>query len=299
MDKFLNLKIGFFVLATLCAPSSAIEGKTNIRLSEALANLEASDSELRREKSAFRALRKQQNLPHTDVEEYAEFLAGLQRRMLEDCHVARIIGGEKAVKDFDCALPEFQKSSANSLSLGPDTAKTEQEKNQSLNDRLKRIEAEIDEKLLRRQETIRQNRRNRSMGSVASSGSGRNSSSGSGAAGTGENKKAGQREGSKASRANNGTGLSSPGEEKKANRNKTVPVEAPGTPSSSGRADPGNGLGDERPGKRAVVKEKITDRGSDDDIIARQLREAAERETDPIFKEKLWAEYRKYRESKK
>ena len=129
--------------------------------------------------------------------------------------------------------------------------------------------------------------------------SGRKSSSGSGAAGTGENKKAGQREGSKASRANNGSGLSSPAEEKKGNRNKTVPVEAPGTPSSSGRADPGNGLGDERSGKRAVVKEKFTDRGSDDDIVARQLREAAERETDPIFKEKLWAEYRKYRESKK
>lgn len=34
----------------------------------------------------------------------------------------------------------------------------------------------------------------------------------------------------------------------------------------------------------------------DDDIIARQLREAAEKETDPELKEKLWEEYRKYRE---
>ncbi len=35
---------------------------------------------------------------------------------------------------------------------------------------------------------------------------------------------------------------------------------------------------------------------SDDDIIAKQLKEAAEQETDPEIKEKLWEEYRKYRE---
>lgn len=35
---------------------------------------------------------------------------------------------------------------------------------------------------------------------------------------------------------------------------------------------------------------------ADDDIVARQLREAAEKETDPELKEKLWQEYRKYKE---
>jgi len=34
----------------------------------------------------------------------------------------------------------------------------------------------------------------------------------------------------------------------------------------------------------------------DDDIVARQLREAAEQETDPEVKERLWDEYRKYKE---
>ena len=33
----------------------------------------------------------------------------------------------------------------------------------------------------------------------------------------------------------------------------------------------------------------------DDDIIARQLREAAKNETDPALREKLWEEYRKYK----
>jgi hypothetical protein len=36
-------------------------------------------------------------------------------------------------------------------------------------------------------------------------------------------------------------------------------------------------------------------RGQDDDIVARQLREAAENETDPVLRKKLWEEYRKYK----
>jgi len=34
--------------------------------------------------------------------------------------------------------------------------------------------------------------------------------------------------------------------------------------------------------------------GDDDDVVARQLREAAMREPDPALREKLWDEYRKY-----
>jgi len=35
--------------------------------------------------------------------------------------------------------------------------------------------------------------------------------------------------------------------------------------------------------------------GNDDDIVARQLREAAMREADPEVREALWNEYRKYK----
>lgn len=35
--------------------------------------------------------------------------------------------------------------------------------------------------------------------------------------------------------------------------------------------------------------------GSDDDIVARQIREAAIKEQDPVLREKLWEEYRKYK----
>ena len=37
----------------------------------------------------------------------------------------------------------------------------------------------------------------------------------------------------------------------------------------------------------------------DDDIVARQLREAAENETDPELKEKLWKEYYEYKNNQR
>ena len=39
--------------------------------------------------------------------------------------------------------------------------------------------------------------------------------------------------------------------------------------------------------------------GEDDDIVARQIREAAERERDPALREKLWEEYRRYKKSRR
>ena len=54
------------------------------------------------------------------------------------------------------------------------------------------------------------------------------------------------------------------------------------------------------PGERQVEggpppePEDIPD-GQDDDIVARQLREAATSEQDPELKEKLWEEYKKYK----
>lgn len=74
---------------------------------------------------------------------------------------------------------------------------------------------------------------------------------------------------------------------------------------AGGAADRGSGLGntpdlsgaqDGQPGRVAnyPVPGGVPD-GRDDDIVARQLREAAEREADPVLREKLWDEYRKYK----
>jgi hypothetical protein len=46
----------------------------------------------------------------------------------------------------------------------------------------------------------------------------------------------------------------------------------------------------------SAVPSDIPD-GRDDDIVARQLREAAMKETDPELRERLWEEYRQYKKS--
>jgi hypothetical protein len=45
-----------------------------------------------------------------------------------------------------------------------------------------------------------------------------------------------------------------------------------------------------------AVAEEIPD-GNDDDVVARRLRKAAEQETDPELKDKLWKEYVEYKKN--
>jgi hypothetical protein len=48
-------------------------------------------------------------------------------------------------------------------------------------------------------------------------------------------------------------------------------------------------------GQDTIQKPRSRPSGYDDDIVARQIREAAEKETDPELKEKLWKEYEDYK----
>jgi hypothetical protein len=61
------------------------------------------------------------------------------------------------------------------------------------------------------------------------------------------------------------------------------------TPDQSGETSTGA-----RPSPRNRAEAALP-AGGDDDIVARQLREAADRETDPVLRDKLWEEYRKYK----
>lgn len=47
---------------------------------------------------------------------------------------------------------------------------------------------------------------------------------------------------------------------------------------------------------RPVGQSGLPTGAADEDVVARQLREAAQREADPVLREKLWQEYRRYTE---
>ncbi|UTW44134.1 hypothetical protein KFE80_06870 [bacterium SCSIO 12696] len=59
----------------------------------------------------------------------------------------------------------------------------------------------------------------------------------------------------------------------------------------------GGGGGRGQAGNNAAIPDDIPD-GRDDDIVARQIREAAQNEQDPELREKLWEEYRRYKQGK-
>jgi hypothetical protein len=63
-----------------------------------------------------------------------------------------------------------------------------------------------------------------------------------------------------------------------------------GGEASTGGVEGQAGQGDQR------VPRDVGD-GRDDDVVARQLREAAMKEDDPELREKLWDEYREYKKS--
>jgi hypothetical protein len=73
---------------------------------------------------------------------------------------------------------------------------------------------------------------------------------------------------------------------------------ASGADASGGGTTPEESVATARGGTGGFTSgAKPTDipEGDDDDIVARQLREAAENETDPVLRKKLWREYRDYK----
>jgi hypothetical protein len=67
------------------------------------------------------------------------------------------------------------------------------------------------------------------------------------------------------------------------------------TGSSAGSSTvPGGGAVASSSSGAGPIPEDVSD-GSDDDVVARQLREAAMSEEDPELREKLWDEYRAYK----
>ena len=149
--------------------------------------------------------------------------------------------------------------------------------------------SEFDEKLLREQKELAEKSR-----SASSADSG-------GEPGTGEaaSAKSGEKQGEKgageAGKDASSAGTGEAGEAGKQSNSGERPEKSGGSAEGNDQVASAGGPSDagRRPGNTSVPPD-IPD-GKDDDIVARQLREAAESEQDPELREKLWEEYRKYK----
>jgi hypothetical protein len=92
-------------------------------------------------------------------------------------------------------------------------------------------------------------------------------------------------------------GMSEAGEGKTESEQSAMSPEKGGKETQTATA--GNPQGGARGGQGEVPastqKQPSRPSGYDDDIVARQIREAAEKETDPVLKERLWKEYEDYK----
>lgn len=281
-------------------PVIASEKPESGELSRALENLRNSDAEWRREDATYRRQRVGGNLSAVDASEYAEFVASLRRQKLEDCETVRRMGGNDALTGYDCVKTGKIGSAPVLLPPPPTTAKTEAEKLEGLDAELKRLESELDEELRQKQQALRERQHNQSAG-----GGGDALKSGqAGAAGEGSDQKPGNTPQWSDPRGEKSSGTGSEGQPAGSQTAKTSgetgqPQPGATTPKAQDEAGPGAGRSaDKEPNPTRAVKGNSED-GSDDDIVMRQIREAAERETDPVMKEKLWNEYQKLKDAQR
>jgi hypothetical protein len=179
-----------------------------------------------------------------------------------------------------------------------DRGQTDDEKIAWLDAELSSSLSEFDEKLLREQKELAEKSRSTSAG-----GSGEQAQHGEGASGkAGE----GEGEGENAAGGSGGESGKSGGEssaggargdgesERQAESGQQSGTAGEGAEGNEQVASAGDASGDGRQAGKIATPPDIPD-GKDDDIVARQLREAAENEQDPELRAKLWEEYRKYK----
>jgi len=271
--------IGLVPVTGTAAPDSDLKSATEL--------LRLSLEEWTREDAAYRTARTAGKVSAAEAAEHAGFVAGLRVRVLEQCETVRRLGGEEALQGYDCVRMSPQGGQV-LVMVPPSAVLTEEEKKAAIAARLDELEGEVDSNLQQRQQEIRQKA---AAGSarVASRNSG--GAAGGGAAGAGSS-------GSGGSSAAPGSTWGPPAE-RSGQGDQSETGAAGGRSASTGSAG-GQQVKPGSPGSRAgATRHTATDGGIDDDVVARQLREAAEKETDPVLKEKLWAEYRKYKESRK
>ena len=215
------------------------------------------------------------SLKESEQQDYAKFITFLSGRIDHYCHLLRTDGGEQAVVDLPCA-----DSTAIDSGQEQPAASTQAEQVAELDKSLTEALGEFDEQLLKEEQRIAARtptERESGRGYGGQGGPGSSGQYGSGRhGGTGQAGTAGGMQGQETSQSGSGSSQSDQG-----------------SAASSSGAGAGTGSQEQRNDPRTGQQEIAS---GYDDIVARQLREAAEKETDPELKKKLWEEYRKYKE---
>ena len=244
--------------------------------SELLRQLRADHAALKRAEAEFDRLRRTGGMGEAEQMDFSAWIDRLRDRLWRDCQAAQGQTGTPLPDDLPCRHVAAGNPSPAAIDIARESTRAEQATR--LVEQLEGSLGEFDERLLREQERVRARTPH---SSDTGSGGGGGSRGGERGAGSGDDAAADGADGDQADME------TARGRE----------VAGDGGAESSGSTEQGVS-GKPMPGTGSSAPDDIPD-GSDDDVIARQLREAAEKETDPELKKKLWEEYRRYKQGVK
>ncbi len=206
--------------------------------------------------------------------EYTVFVEYLSFQISEYCEQLVENYGKEAIRNLPC----YSSTNASAYKIEtPDKKEyaTAEEQIDSLDNELMAALGNFDEMLLDEEEMIAQNSRKNNQ-----NGGGKNSASRAGS-GTVEGVRKRSEKQQQSGDVDKENSQAAKGNNKQ--------------PSGTGRENrPGTARGKGKESQKQKQNRRRLDQ-IDDDIVARQLKEAAEQETDPELKEKLWNEYYKYK----
>jgi hypothetical protein len=261
-----------FALSSLLLGSAAlaedVPGELLERLHADHKALQAAELDYRRSLGAGR-------LAPAETVDYQDYLARLRERLGEDCREL----SENLDGPLPADLPCPHRPAARPLALPIDPAEesTVGEKVSALDAELATGLGEFDEMLLQEQQRVKAARTTSRQG-AASGGDGGSARGAGGGGASGSDGASGET----GEAADSGEATES---------TETSPSSAPQTAASA----TGKGGAGAPPRPAAAGQPDDIPDASDDDVVARQLREAAEKEQDPALKQRLWEEYRRYK----
>jgi len=259
--------ISIMILLLISVFSSAVVGQT-----ETLERVRASYAALQAAESDFEQLRSRGGLSTSAAADYRAYIAQLRQQFHAACALLAQSPGSAANGETPC--PGRLPTPASPPAIDLANEQTQGERTSALTRQLDAALGDFDEMLLREQEQVKAATPPVTTADIRASGTS-GTRNGSGDSGSGEtSSRSGDipERGDAAGEDPGGAGSASGG-------------------TSASSTDRAAGSRQTPPG---VTPPDIPD-GSDDDVVARQLREAAEKETDPALRARLWEEYRKYK----
>jgi hypothetical protein len=251
--------------------------------------------------------KQQESLTEKQQQDYEKFIVFLTVKIDEYCRILRTEESEAVVNRLPC--PEGNQALDGSTQA--ESVQTSEEQVQDLERLFSNSLEQFDDKLLKEEERLsaRQPRDRESGyskgGPQGQAGEGQTSGTGQASGqGLGQDSGSGQPSGPEGAAGQDGaTGETAGTRTAEGTTSSAAGTGEEGAGASGQGADSGEGAGPlaggsgaGQTGSTSAEPGKVALDSSDDDVVARQLREAAENEKDPELKKKLWEEYRKYKE---